>query len=314
MSTAPRVPHIVVVGSINLDLVSRVTRLPRPGETVHGQTLSRFPGGKGANQAVAAARLGARCTMIGRVGDDPFGPGLIASLAEAGVCTDRVAVTADCSSGVALIGVEDSGQNAITIVGGANARLSPEDVAQHADAIANADALLVQLEVPLATVEAALAVARRAGVRTILDPAPAPDGPLPAACLDVDLLSPNQSEAEALTGLPVPDAGSAAAVAERLQEQGARAVALKLGEHGALWLDADGSSRLVPTARVDVVDTTAAGDAFTAALAVALARGDDPMTATRFACAAGTLATTRPGAQAAMPTHDDVQRFLRSLP
>ncbi len=311
-----REPHIVVVGSINLDLVTRLARLPRPGETVHGRDLTRSPGGKGANQAVAAARLGARCSMIGRVGDDPFGPMLLGVLSGAGVDTTGVQVTPDCSSGVALIGVEDSGQNAITIVGGANARLAPEDVERFADTIATADALLVQLEVPMATVLTALAIAKRAGVRTVFDPAPAPapGESLPTASLDVDVLSPNQSEAEAITGLAVPDFAAAEIAARRLLELGPRAVAIKMGEHGALWLDRQGPARRSPTRRVEVVDTTAAGDAFTAALAVALARGDDAAQATRFACAAGTLATTRAGAQTAMPTLDEVQRSLRSMP
>lgn len=310
----PAPPHIVVVGSINMDLVARVARLPRPGETVHGTTLSQSPGGKGANQAVAAARLGGRCTMIGRVGDDVFGPQLIAALAGYGVNTAHVLTTPDCSSGVALIGVEGSGQNCITIVAGANGRLTPVDVERRADLIATADALVVQLETPFETVEAALAVARRHGVLTVLDPAPAPSCSLPAGLLDVDVISPNQSEAEAITGVAVPDAAGAVEAARRLRDLGARRVALKLGEHGAFWSDERIDGRHVPTARVEAVDTTAAGDAFTAALALGLAERLDPLDAVRLGCAAGSLATTRFGAQQAMPKRAEVERFLENVP
>ena len=303
-------PHIVVVGSINMDLVARMARLPRPGETVHGDDFQTIPGGKGANQAVAAARLGARVTMIGRVGDDSFGEVLRQSLEEYGVSTEHVLVTDGCSSGVALIGVEATGANSITVVAGANGRLTPHDVESRADVIASADALIVQLETPLDTVAAAIRLAREAGVRTILDPAPAPPGPLPAELLAVEIFSPNQTEAEALTGVAVHDVASARTAALRLRELGTIAVVLKLGELGAFVMDDAGREEHTPVRAVTVVDTTAAGDAFTAGLAVALAEGRSLPDAARFGCAAGTLACMKFGAQPAMPSRDEVSRFL----
>lgn len=304
------VPHIVVVGSINMDLVARMARLPRPGETVHGDDFQTIPGGKGANQAVASARLGARVTMIGRVGNDSFGETLRRSLTEYGVSTEHVLVTEGCSSGVALIGVEASGANSITVVAGANGRLTPHDVASRAEVIASADGLIVQLETPFETVAAAKRIAREAGVRTILDPAPAPSGPLPAELMAVEILSPNQTEAEALAGVAVVDVVSARTAAQRLRDLGTKAVVLKLGELGAFVLDEAGREEHVPARATNVVDSTAAGDAFTAGLAVALAEGRTLAEAARFGCAAGTLACTRFGAQPAMPVRADVDRWL----
>jgi ribokinase len=311
---AAKVPRVVVVGSINVDLVVRLPRLPRPGETLAADELHTIPGGKGANQAVAAARLGAAVRMIGRVGDDAFGPQLQGGLAAEGIDTEDVLATADCSSGVALINVEASGENAIILVAGANGRLTPEDVVQRDEVVRQADLLLLQLEVPPATVAAAVAVARRHGVRIVLDPAPAPAKGLPVAPADVDILTPNQTEAEALTGVRVDDLTQARIAAEALRCLGARNVVLKLGAHGALLYDEQGQCEHVPTLAVDAVDTTAAGDAFTAALGVAVAEGRPLVEAVRFACAAGTLAVTRFGAQPAMPGRDDVEQLLSLLP
>lgn len=299
-------PRIVVVGSINMDLVARVPRLPRPGETVRGSAFSQVPGGKGANQAVAAARLGALVAMIGRVGDDVFGRELITSLRTRGVQTEHVQITPNCPSGLALIWVEVSGQNAITVIGGANARLMSGDVREQSAIISQADALLVQLEVPLESVNSAVEIARRHSVLTILDPAPAPASLLPEQLYAVDLISPNQSEAESLTGVAVAAIADAAGAAAILHEHGVRQVVIKLGEQGALASQRGSESIHVPAPQVRVVDTTAAGDAFTAALAVALVEGRSLADATRFACAAGSLATTRPGAQDAMPSRAEV--------
>ncbi|MCI0362004.1 MAG: ribokinase [Planctomycetaceae bacterium] len=307
-------PRIVVVGSINMDLVARVPHLPRPGETVRGSAFSQVPGGKGANQAVAAALLGADVTMIGRVGNDAFGQQLLASLKTQGVHTKHVHVTPDCPSGLALIGVEDSGQNVITVIGGANERLTPEDVQASEAAIADADALLVQLEVPLQTVVAAVQLAAKHGALTILDPAPAPAAPLPAELYGVDLISPNQSEAEALTGIAVVTMGAAQRAAAALHERGVKRVVIKLGERGAFASEIGGEAIQLPAPQVNVVDTTAAGDAFTAALAVALVDGRSLADATRFACTAGSLATTRPGGQDAMPLRAEVLGATAGLP
>jgi ribokinase len=310
----PKIPRIVVVGSINMDLVARVPQLPRPGETVLGTAFSQVPGGKGANQAVAAARLGADVTMIGRVGDDVFGEQLLVSLRRHGVRTEQVQRAANCPSGLALIGVDDSGQNSITVIGGANQRLTPKDIEAQSAAIAGADALLVQLEVPLETVVAAVAVARQHGVLTILDPAPPPSGALPAELYAVDVLSPNQAEAEALTGVAVTSVSTAIIAARKLHERGARQVVFKLGAQGALAGESGGEFAQIPAPQVRVVDTTAAGDAFTAALAVALIEGRSLGEATRFACAAGSLATTRAGAQDAMPSREEVVAELARVP
>ena len=305
-------PRIVVVGSLNMDLVVRSERLPRPGETVVGLDFRQAPGGKGANQAVAAARLGAEVTMIGRVGADPFGQQLTRSLASHGIDTGLVEATPGTTSGLALIGVEASGQNAITIVSGANALLAPADLARHEAAIAAADALLVQLEVPLKTVAAAVEIAKSHRVWTILDPAPAPTTPLPEELLAVSVLSPNQSEAESLTGLAVNSASDAERSAAILHRLGAKTVVIKLGKQGALASDgAGGIATRVAAPQVAVVDATAAGDAFTAALTVAILEKRTLVEATQFACAAGSLATTRRGAQHAMPTREEVDRLLR---
>jgi ribokinase len=303
-------PHIVVVGSINMDLVARVPRLPRPGETVHGSEFMQAPGGKGANQAVAAALLGADVTLFGRVGDDVYGKQLVAALDRPGVRTGQVQTTSSCPSGLALISVEDSGQNAITVIGGANLRLTPDDVRAREAVIRDADALLVQLEVPLETVVAAVEIARQHGVMTILDPAPAPAAQLPDQLYAVDLISPNQSEAEALTGIAVVTIDDAARAAMALHRRGVRHVVIKLGERGAFASKIRGNAIHIPAPQVNVVDTTAAGDAFTAALAVALVEDRSLGDATRFACAAGSLATTRPGAQGAMPTRAEVEALL----
>jgi ribokinase len=304
---ADRKPHVVVVGSVNMDLVARVERLPRPGETVHGRELIQSPGGKGANQAVAVARLGGRCTLIARVGDDGFGGTLAAGLASWGVNTDHVTVTDGCSSGVALIGVEDGGENAITIVSGANGRLTPDDVGAQEELIAAADVVLVQLEVPLETVEAALRIARAHGVPTVLDPAPAPREPPPETLFDVEATCPNQAEAEALTGVAVTDPESAKEAAQALRQRGVRHAVITLGAGGALLCDEGGRCELVPAPAVAVVDTTASGDAFAAAFGLGRAEGQSPLEAVRFGCAAGSLAATRLGAQRAMPDRGQVE-------
>lgn len=302
-------PEIVVVGSINMDLVARVAQLPRPGETVSGQELTYVPGGKGANQAVAAARLGANVTMIGRVGDDPFGTTLLAGLQAERISTEHVAVVPNCSSGVAWIGVADDGMNAITVISGANGRLNPADVLAAESLIAAANAMLLQLEIPLETAAAASRLARRHGVRVILDSAPAPAAPLPEELMRVDVLTPNQSEAEALTGIVVSHAAAAQEAARKLQDAGAKTIVIKLGEQGAVWLDETGLAGHVVVRKIDAVDTTAAGDAFTAALAVALAEGATLAAAVEWACTAGTLAAMTRGAQPSMPTRAAVERF-----
>lgn len=302
-------PHVVIVGSVNMDLVARMPRLPRPGETLQGDSFQTIPGGKGANQAVAAARLGARVTMIGRVGDDGFGEDLRKSLQSSGVITDHVMTTQQCSSGVALIGVDSAGANSIVVIGGANSCLTPADIESLSNVIAAADVLVVQLETPVDTVATALRIARQYHVKTILDPAPAPSGKLPEELNTVDVISPNQTEAEALTGVVVSDIDSAQEAARRLLKNGAADVVMKLGELGALVCNRAGETHHVPATKANIVDTTAAGDAFTAGMAVALAEGQGLVAAARFGCAAGTLACTVFGAQPAMPGREAVEKF-----
>ncbi|MFG0332922.1 MAG: ribokinase [Maioricimonas sp. JB049] len=311
--TAGPSPRIAVVGSINMDLVVRCERLPRPGETIIGIDAREVSGGKGANQAVAAARLGASVAMVGRVGSDGFGETLLGSLQAEGIHVNHVARTPDCSSGLAIVAVETSGENAITVVPGANGRLSPEDVRAAADVIEAADVLLLQLEVPTESVIAASQIARAAGTRVILDPAPAPSE-VPEKLLAVDLLCPNESEAAALTGLPVESEQQLQAAARRLATTSGAEVIITLGARGTLYHRHDGQTVHVPAFPCTAVDTTAAGDAFAAALALQLAEGSDVPAAIRFANAAGAIAASRHGAQPGMPTRDDVEQLIADTP
>lgn len=303
-------PHVVVVGSVNMDLVARVVHLPRSGETVLAREFFYVSGGKGANQAVAVARLGGVATLIARVGDDAFAYDLVDSLSSSGVDTSAVLTTPDCPSGLALISVAESGENSITSVGGANARLSPQDVQDQESLIASADILLVQLELSIDTVTAAIDLARQHNVFTILDPAPAPVKQLPQSLQRVDVLTPNQTEAERLTDRPVTDLDRAAEAATALRRQGANSVVITLGIEGAMACDKQGCTH-ISAPSVDELDTTAAGDAFAAAMAVRLASGDQFVDAVRFGCAAGAIATTRMGAQPSVPTHSQVESLLR---
>ena len=308
-SVPQNAPQVVVVGSINMDLVVRSARLPMPGETLIGDSLSEIPGGKGANQAVGAARLGADVALIGRLGDDGFGDTLQRALATEGVQLDGVARTQNCCSGVAIIGVENSGQNCITVVPGANGRLTPDDVQRQAPVIAQADVLLLQLEVPMETVVTAIKLARTNDVLTILDPAPAILN-YPPELLDVDVVCPNESEAALLTGVEITTTESACHAAKMLQQLGARQVVITLGDKGAVFRDASGNSGHLAPFSVTAVDTTAAGDAFTAALGMRLAEGGSLQDAGRFACAAGAIAASRKGAQPGMPSRTDVHALL----
>lgn len=301
-------PAVVVIGSANMDLVVSGPAIPRPGETVLAKTFSQVPGGKGANQAVAAARLGGRTAMIGRVGADAFGPVLRAGLQQEGVDCRFTHITEGVSSGVAFITVADNGQNAICVVPGANDRTSPQDVQSAEALLRQARICVLQLEIPLATVAFAIQLAHRHQVPCILDPAPAPDT-APPELFDVDVLTPNETEAARLLG--VPEGGlSPLETAARLRDRGARAVVLKLGAAGAYYTDGTDAG-FIPAHPVRVVDTTAAGDAFTAGLAVALTEGRTLAEATRVANAAGALACTRFGAQPSAPARAEVERLLQ---
>jgi ribokinase len=303
-------PRIAVVGSINMDLVARVPRVPLSGETLTGRELQFIPGGKGANQAVAAARLGAAVSLFGRLGEDAFATTLRDGLKANGVDDTHVPNTAGVSSGVAWISVDDAGANAITVIPGANGCVTPDDIARWSAAIVACDVILLQLEIPLPAVAAVVQLARQHSRRVVLDVAPVPTAPLPDDLWAVDVLSPNQTEAELLTEVVVDSVNAAKQAAATLLDRGPRAVVLKLGELGALLAERDGVPEYVPTQRVTPVDTTAAGDAFTAAVAVALAEGRSLAEAARFGCAAGTCATLKFGAQPAMPSRDDVARMV----
>lgn len=304
-------PKIVVVGSLNMDLVAFAPRIPVAGETLTGHTFLSLPGGKGANQAYAAARLGAKVEMLGRVGDDDLGRQLQKNLASAGCDVSGVLATADCSTGIALIFVADSGQNSIIIVAGANGRLSPEDIAAAESRFHGAAYVLLQLESPLAAVTAAARAARQAGAKVILDPAPAPAAALPAELLaNVDILTPNETEAAILAG-DAPrrlNPEEAFAVARRLRAAGPPTVIVKLGDQGVALVTAE-ATQVLPAPKVTAVDTTAAGDVFNAALAVALTENADLPAACRFANRAAALSVTRRGAQAAAPSRGELDAF-----
>ena len=302
--------RIVVLGSINMDLVVRCASLARPGETVIAHSSSDVCGGKGANQAVAAARAGGDVVMIGRVGDDAFAGRLVANLERERVDCRCVRETPACASGLAVVCVEDSGQNAIVVVPGANARLEVADVEAARATIESADVLLVQLEVPITTVLAARRIAAASGVRVILDPAPAPPE-FPDALLDVDLICPNQSEAAAMTAAPVTSEQQIESAARQLQQRGAKHVAITLGQRGALLWDGR-KSYLVRPFEITPVDTTAAGDAFAGSLAVYWAEGHPLPDAVRFANAAGALAASRLGAQPGMASRQEIEELWRT--
>ena len=304
---------VVVVGSLNADLVVRLNRFPSPGETTTGNHFAVHPGGKGGNQAFAAGRLGARVHMVGRVGDDDQGRMLRGSLAGAGVDTSAVAVDASATTGLALITIDASGQNQIVIVPGANGRLSAADVERHRDLVASAGLLLLQLEVPLETVEAAARLGRAGGATVILDPAPARPECLRLLSL-VDYVTPNEGELAVLAGSPGErgDPVAARALARALLAWGPRHVVAKLGAEGAVLISADGE-RVFPGRAVAAVDTTAAGDVWNGAFAAALAEGADEAEAGDFANAAAAISVTRPGAQPSMPTRGEVAA-LRGAP
>lgn len=300
---------ILVIGSLNMDLIVRTPHIPAPGETILGHTFSTAPGGKGANQAVAAAKLGAPVKMIGRVGADDFGKTLRSQLSAVGVDAQFVVEDAETATGVALISVDDAGQNSIIVVPGANGRVPRRDIDNAREVIRSARVVVAQLEIPLDTVAYAMRAARDAGALTILNPAPA--RPLPRELVqDSEVIVPNETEAAQLTGIAVSDAASATDAARALQEMGARSVIVTLGDKGALWLDAQGNAQHVPPFAIQAVDTTAAGDAFIGALAAARARDQDWETSLRMASAAGALTATKLGAQPSLPTRAELEAFM----
>jgi len=300
-------PHIVVVGSSNTDMIVQAEHIPAPGQTVLGGRFSTAPGGKGANQAVAAARAGAHVTFVARVGDDAFGHEALGGFERDGIDTRFVVTDSNSPSGVALIVIDSQGRNAITVAPGANANLSPRDIDRAAEAIASADVLLVQLEIPLETVRAAVETAGENDVPVILNPAP--------ACILPDdlvnrlaVVTPNEIEAAMLTGIDVHDDDAAARAAAALRDRGVGTAIVTLGSRGAM-VDGPDYRGLVPAFVVDAIDTTAAGDIFNGALAVALAEQRPLPDACRWAAAAAALSVQRLGAQPSAPRRACIDRL-----
>jgi ribokinase len=298
-------PRILVVGSSNTDMIIRLDRIPQPGETILGGEFVVAAGGKGANQAVAAARSGGDVTFIARTGSDMFGEKAIAGFVQDGIHTDYIVRDKAAPSGVAMIFVAKDGENSIAVASGANGRLSPADVKRARAAFAEANAVVLQLETPLETIETAAALAAKASVPIILNPAPARI--LPGRVLKlVSILTPNETEATLLTGITVKDERSAAQAAKKLRARGVSIVILTLGARGA-FVATDSVQQLVPGFRVSAVDTTAAGDVFNGALAVGLGEGGSLLEAVRFANAAAAISVTRLGAQPSAPKRKEIQ-------
>lgn len=301
-------PSVLVIGSSNTDLIIKAERIPKPGETILGGEFTRAAGGKGANQAVAAARAGGAVTFIARVGCDANGQQALAGFIADQINVKHVILDSKTSSGVALIFVAKNGENSIAVASGANDKLSPADVRQAKDAFRRARVILLQLETPLKTVAASVALAAAAGVRVVLNPAPAQ--PLPAQLLKrVYLLTPNESEAELLTDVAVVNEAAAARAAGRLLARGVQNVIITMGSRGAFVAGKD-VRRMIPGSKVSAVDATGAGDVFNGALVVAMAEGRSLLDAARFASAAAAISVTRFGAQPSAPTRKEIEGFL----
>ncbi len=307
--------NILVIGSLNADLVVRAPRFPAPGETIRGEDLVTVPGGKGANQAVAAARLGADVAMIGRVGADSFGASLVENLKQNHVDATHVTRDISAATGTAVIVVDSHGQNSIVLSPGANAKVKPADVEPASFSDPSADSgqrvklLLLQLEIPVETVIHAARLAKQNGVRVLLNPAPARQ--LPDELLsNSDYLLPNETELSLLTHQAVSDMASVETAARSLVTRGAKNVIVTLGANGALIVSKD-AIKHIPSFKVNVVDTTAAGDAFIGGFAVALLNGKSLEDAVQYACACGALAVTKFGAQPSLPTKQEVEEFLK---
>ena len=301
-------PVVVVLGGINMDLVGATERMPAPGETVFGRSFHTAPGGKGANQAVAAARLGAEVRMVGRVGRDEFGPVLLEGMRREGIDVSGVATDPDNSSGIAIILLDGQKENYIVAIYGANLASDQEQVRAVESALDGADVLLLQLETPLAVAAEAARIAKGKGVRVVWDPAPALEMGKDAYAL-CDALTPNQVEAEFLSGIPVSDLDSARIAARKLVGEGVSACVITMAEAGAYYAT-QRDEGFVPPVNVETVDTVAAGDAFSAGLGVALAEGRSLGEAIKYASAAGALAVTKRGAQEAMPYRREVDALF----
>jgi len=303
---------VVVVGSLSMDLVLTVPRLPKVGETLQGQTFNTFVGGKGNNQALAAARLGARVAMLGQVGNDEYGKIVLDNLKQNNVDTTHMLIDKNIGTGIANIWVGPDGSNSIIIIANSNGTLSPKHVEQCQTMLDNSKVLLLQLEIPMETVIAAARAGKARGLTVVLNPAPAPaDGQLSSELLQlVDVFVPNETEAQLLTGILPQDQASAINCAQALIAMGPKAVILTLGERGAMVLQKDGKAEFISSHKVKVVDSTAAGDAFVGALGAKLAEGVSLAEAVRYGCAAGALACTVSGAAPSLPTAAALESLL----
>jgi len=300
---------IIVIGSINMDLVIKVSRMPKPGENLFGQNFKMIPGGKGANQAVTVAKLGEKVQFVGKVGKDVFGEKLLKNLKKFGVNTNYVFKDDSASTGVALIVINEEGENSILIASGANGNLSPEDIKTAETVIESSDLLLLQFEIPLKAVDYSVELSKKHKVPVVLDAGP-PHKSFLNFLPKVDILSPNELEAETLTGIKIKDLKSAKVAAQKLLNIGAKKVVLKLGASGAL-LATENEVKHIKGIKVHAIDTTAAGDAFTAGLAVAYAKGKSLEEAVIFANYVGALTVTKFGAQPSLPSIEEVESFIK---
>ena len=300
--------NIVVIGSSNTDMIIKMSRIPKPGETVIGGEFSTAAGGKGANQAVSAARAGGKVVLIARIGDDMFGTKAIYGFVQDGINIDNIITDKNAPSGVALIFVDEKGENSIAVASGANANLSPEDIKAAQKKIASAGMLLMQLEIPIETVKTAAEIASSNGVQVILNPAPA--CPLGDDILrHISIITPNENEAELLTGIKVEDEHGAAEAADALLAKGINTVLITLGCRG-VYVAASDFKGIVPGFKVKAEDTTAAGDVFNGVLAVSLAENIPLVDAVRFSNAAAALSVTKLGAQPSAPSREEIEDFL----
>ena len=300
------IKRIVVIGSSNTDMVIRTKNLPRPGETVLGGTFFMNAGGKGANQAVACARLGGAVTFVCKTGNDVFGHQAYQLFDDEGIDPSYVFSDPKNPSGVALILVDDNAENSIAVASGSNSNLVTADIDNSLDAIENSEIVLMQLEIPIKTIEYAAQIAKSRGKMVILNPAPAPTEPLPLSILkNIDLITPNETEAELISGIPVVDEPSAIAAAKRMAELGVKKIIITMGSKGAMLYE-DGEAELITSIRVKAVDTTAAGDCFNGALTIAISEGRSLKDAVLFANRAAAISVTRPGAQVSMPYRHEV--------
>ncbi|POB09731.1 ribokinase [Sulfobacillus sp. hq2] len=303
---------VLVLGSINLDLVARIDKIPVAGETRIAKSLLTAPGGKGANQALAARRMGAATRLVGMVGDDAFAVQALRILRQDGVDLSSIGVSKTASTGLALITVEPTGQNAITVVPGANYEVGTAALASLERLLTARDILVMQAEIPLDVIERAVLLAKRAGAQVLWDPAPASDH-FPASLFKVDIIAPNQSEASVLTGIPVDDVRSAKAASRKLREFGAQIGIVKLGDQGLVWATSRGVFYEAGLP-VQAIDAVGAGDVFLGALAARLDVHDVLSDAIHYANAAAALSTTKEGAQPSFPILEAVEQFMKSSP